>query len=68
MLALGAVSQQDDDPVRPKGVVAFSIGERAAQFAPTFAKQYRGDILGRNIASAQIGDRTRPCSFYGQVP
>ena len=60
MLALGALSQQDDDPVRPKGVVAFSIGERAAQFAPTFAKQCRVELFGRNIAGAEMGHRTRP--------
>ena len=60
MLALGALSQQDDDPVRAKDVVAFSIGERAAQFAPTFAKQCRVELFGRNIAGTKIGDRTRP--------
>ena len=47
-------------PVRPKGVAAFSIRESAAQFAPTFAKQCRVELFGRNIAGAEVGDRTRP--------
>ena len=54
MPALGASSQQDAEPARPKGVVAISIGERAAQFAPTFAKQYHGNFFGRNIAAHKL--------------
>ena len=60
MLLLVARCQQDDDPVRPKRVVAFSIGESAVLFAPTFPKQWRFDVFGRNIASTELAHRRTP--------